>query len=611
MISKSVPTLMFLHLLSGPLVLAVQQEWGNVRNEMLVDLLLELKDKHRYQTVLFENCAENLSVNDFWAKMNTPMLQLLSTTQYERELKMLFNHNLLAIVCVESYADSSSVLSGLAKQLQLIRHSHIILLVLGVSASKVHQEEVVEQLFRHCQRLQMLNVIALFRDYMSTRVVFTFDAFPTFKLNAFQFSALFNYFPDKTRQLHGHPIYTLPDQNQPRSFLFRDANGELKMSGYVGKLVEAFGQHINGSLRFPYPININENIYQREQLNSTRTGVIDFATSLGSYKFFAVTSEFTYPFEFAKWLMMLPVERELEVNEMLLYIFQSELFMFIILIGILVSFFLNAFEYFQIRPHSSERKFWTTFYSHGQTFRGILGQPFPMYPYNNWRMSVIYFTIFLIGLITSCLFSVYLKTFLTQPPTKPRINSLDDLIKSDTRCLINEKEVPVFKEVHGEDAWSHYKAGFEVISSWPKFLAYRLSLNTTYAYTVTTSLWPIIQLKQSLRRRKLFRLATDIVLDDTLVLAIPIQENSIYKSALNRFIMSVNEAGLIYYWQVMTYYDMVAIGSINLEYNVDGSRQQNILIPSDFYWMAWMFGVSYSLSIIVFVFEVLIYKFKR
>lgn len=74
--------------------------------------------------------------------------------------------------------------------------------------------------------------------------------------------------------------------------------------------------------------------------------------------------------------------------------------------------------------------------------------------------------------------------------------------------------------------------------------------------------------------------------------------------------MSVNEAGLIYHWQVMTYYDMVAIGSINLAHNSDGSHQHKILVLSDFYWMGWMFGVSYNRSITIFIFELFIYKFR-
>lgn len=447
-------SLTFIQLLLWSLVSTVHQGGGgNVRNQEQNEFLLELKHRYLYQTVLLENCETNSFINNFWLNTGTPILQLLSATQYERELKMLFNHNLLAMVCMERFVDSSSVLNGLAKQLQHIRQTHVILLAEDDPANEIHQKQMAEKVLWHCQMLQILNVIALFGDFMSTRLVFTFDAFPIFKLKAIRFQPLINYFPDKIRQLHGHPINTVPDQNQPRSFLYRHASGELKMSGYIGKLVKALAQHINASLRFPYPINSTEHIYQREQLNSTRSDVIDFATSLGSYKFFAVITEYSYPFEFDKWLMMLPMERELEVNKLFLYIFQSELFVFIILIGIVVGFFLNVFEYFQIRSHSSGRTFWAALCSHEQTFRGILGQPFPMYPYNNWRMSFLYFTIFLIGLITSCLFSVYLKTFLTQTPTKPRISSLEDLKKADVRCLINDKEVTLFMEIHGAAAW--------------------------------------------------------------------------------------------------------------------------------------------------------------
>ncbi|XP_039957839.1 uncharacterized protein LOC120772992 [Bactrocera tryoni] len=551
-LSKLVQSLALIHFLSWALAFTVQQEGENVRNQRLIEFLVELNHRQRYQTVLLENCAANSFDKDIWVKMETPMIQLRSATQYQKELKILFNHNLLVMVCVERNVDSFSIIGGLARQLQHIRDTHVILL--AEADAEVHQEQVVEKLFRHCQVLQILNVIALFSDFISTHLVLTFDAFPTFKLTAVPFMPFTNYFPDKTRQLHGHPIYTEPDQNQPRSFLYRDLSGALKMSGYIGKLVEAFGQHLNATLRFPRLININETIYQRDQHNSTRSGVIDFATSLSSYRFFAPVQEFTYPFEFAKWLIMLPVERDLEVNEI------------------------------------SGRTFWGALCCPGQVFRGILGQTFPMCPHNNWRMSYIYFTIFLVGLITSCLFAVYLKTFLTQPPTKSRISSFEDLIKSDIRCLVNEKEVPIVINLFGAAAWSRYKDGFEIISSWSKFLSLRLSLNTTYGYTVTTSLWPFIQLKQSLRRRKLFRLATDFILDDWLILGMPINENSIYKPALNRFIALVNEAGLINHWQVMTYYDMKAIGAINLDYNVDDSRQYNILVPSDFYWMAWMFG---------------------
>ncbi|XP_011209982.2 uncharacterized protein LOC105230721 [Bactrocera dorsalis] len=605
--SKLVQSLAFINFLSWALAFTVQQEGEYDRNQRLIEFLLALNHRHRYQTVLLENCAANSFTKDIWVKMETPMLQLRAAIQYPQELRMLFNHNLLVMVCLERNVDSFSIISGLARQLQYMRDAHVILL--AETDSEVHQEQDVEKLFRHCQMLQILNVIALFGDFMSTHLVFMFDTFPTFKLKAIPFIPLTNYFPDKTRQLHGHPIYTEPDQNQPRSFLYRDVRGALKMSGYIGKLVQAFEQHLNATVRFPRPININETTYQRDQHNSTRSGVIDFATSLGSYRFFTAVEEFTYPFEFAKWLMMLPVERDLEVNEMFVYIFQSELFLFIILIGVVLGFFLNVFEYFQIRPHSSSRRFWGALCCPGQIFRGILGQTFPMSPHNNWRMSFVYFTIFLVGLITNCLFAVYLKTFLTQPPAKSRISNFEDLIKSDIRCLVNEKEVPIVINLIGAAAWSRYKDGFEIISSWSKFLSLRLSLNTTYGYTVTTSLWSIIQLKQSLRRRKIFRLATEFILDDWLILGMPINENSIYKPALNRFIALVNEAGLINHWQVMTYYDMIAIGAINLDYNVDDSRQYNILVPSDFYWMAWMFGVSYSLSIAIFVLELFIHKF--
>ncbi|CAD7013819.1 unnamed protein product, partial [Ceratitis capitata] len=593
------------HLLLYAAVACSQQ-----RDAPFYNLFTELNHREAFQTIVLENCARNTFISEqVWAE--TPKLLLDTRLHHQTELKMHFNHHMLVIVCIEAENMAIDALNALANQLQHIRQTRIILWVEHKAAylAAVRKRQIVTELFRYAQSLQMLNVIALFGDFgdfESNNLVYTFDAFPSFKLKSAPLTTGINYFPDKTCQLYGHPLYTLPDQNQPRTLLYRDTNGKLQLSGYVGKLVQAFSQHLNATLRFSQAVTIGENIYQGDQLNRTRSGEIDFSTSLGSYKFFANTYDFSYPFEFAKWLMMLPLERELEVNEMFLYIFQSQLLRYIIVISVVVSLFLSLFDYFQVSPpRKSSRSLYAILCKREHTFRGVLGQSFPLAPYNNWRMSFIYLTIFLIGLLTNCLFSVYLKTFLTRPPTKPRIRSLEDLARSNVRCLINMREIYVFKQIYGEAGWSHYRNAFEVISSWPEFLARRLSLNTSYGYTITTSLWPIIELKQSFSQRKLFRLTTDIVMDDDLVMAIPIQENSVYKTALDRFVSAVQEAGLIHYWREMTFFDMLAVGSIKLD-GLNDSRAYRVLVLGDFHWMYWLFGVSYSVSISVFILELLL-----
>ncbi|XP_012162481.1 uncharacterized protein LOC101461307 [Ceratitis capitata] len=504
------------HLLLYAAVACSQQ-----RGTTFSNLFTELNHREAFQTIVLENCARNTFISEqVWAE--TPKLLLDTKLHHQTELKMHFNHHMLVIVCIEAENMAIDALNALANQLQHIRQTRIILWVEHKAAylAAVRKRQIVTELFRYAQSLQMLNVIALFGDFgdfESNNLVYTFDAFPSFKLKSAPLTTGINYFPDKTCQLYGHPLYTLPDQNQPRTLLYRDTNGKLQLSGYVGKLVQAFSQHLNATLRFSQAVTIGENIYQGDQLNRTRSGEIDFSTSLGSYKFFANTYDFSYPFEFAKWLMMLPLERELEVNEMFLYIFQSQLLRYIIVISVV--------------------------------------------------------------------------TFLTRPPTKPRIRSLEDLARSNVRCLINMREIYVFKQIYGEAGWSHYRNAFEVISSWPEFLARRLSLNTSYGYTITTSLWPIIELKQSFSQRKLFRLTTDIVMDDDLVMAIPIQENSVYKTALDRFVSAVQEAGLIHYWREMTFFDMLAVGSIKLD-GLNDSRAYRVLVLGDFHWMYWLFSVK-------------------
>ena len=130
----------------------------------------------------------------------------------------------------------------------------------------------------------------------------------------------------------------------------------------------------------------------------------------------------------------------------------------------------------------------------------------------------------------------------------------------------------------------------------------RSNLNTSYAYTVTKSFWPIVQLIQSSYPRPLYYFSKELMLEPFLPLVFAMNENCIYKEIFHRFIFSIHDADIRKYWFSKTYLDMIRMKRIVSR--AEGLRNDFVTLKfEDFDKLLLLYSIITALCIMVFCLE--------
>lgn len=194
-----------------------------------------------------------------------------------------------------------------------------------------------------------------------------------------------------------------------------------------------------------------------------------------------------------------------------------------------------------------------------------------------------------------------MSSFLTSSIESKQINSVDDVYRSGipiavpdfTKGLVEFQKYPKL---------INQSLDFEI----DNFTKLRNFFNTNYIYPIATDVWEFLNLKQSLRKRPIFRL-TEFSLG-TYFGCLPLSNNSILEEPLNTFILQSKDAGLDKYWLRESF--RIALQSKYIEISREFSENR----PFGMQYFYGIFGLlvsSWILGVFVVYLEKLCHKFNQ
>lgn len=200
---------------------------------------------------------------------------------------------------------------------------------------------------------------------------------------------------------------------------------------------------------------------------------------------------------------------------------------------------------------------------------------------------------------TICLSLAQLFHLTVKRPQLAPIESFDDLIASNIHIFGLRAEFDLLEH----NFRARYAEAFRLTSNLSEFFRMRNSFNTSWAYSVATNKWVILQEQQRHFQRPLFRYS-DLCFSENRPQSILMGENSIYYNALEVFTLRMQQSGILDHWQQHSLYDMVKAGRIELK---DYSTPQPMMPLSmeDFQlaWRCYVAGLVLALS--AFIVELL------
>ncbi|XP_017145712.2 uncharacterized protein LOC108158073 [Drosophila miranda] len=518
---------------------------------------------------------------------NIPILNMNGS--HRLYLTKIFNSELLAVVC-ENRSEGDTI-KALYRNLQDIRYTPTILITQsGTNLS---------DLFEDCRSHKMLNVLAL-KD-SDREFVYSYRAFPHLQVVKRRVGHIRRYFEPQLRNMEGYQIKVLPDNVMPRTVVYRDARGRRQMTGYLSHLIRNFVSTLNATMHICW-----DNVPEEEMPNSTTVNkmlqdeTVDFPLVLTTSNEYSEFSDHLV-MEISSWFLMLPVEANTQRARLFYRIKVYKMMPMVILLALVLS---NAQRVEAgLGPSVSFGIVWD------YVIRGCLAQPFVLPHGPSLRVMYIYGLLLLYSMLMCNIVNVSLETWLVHPPVDRRILSFQDMQMKQLKILIYKPEFSVMKKVLRERNLEQKWDIFEFTNSSKAFQVNRISLNPAYAYPVTTTLWPILELGQAKLPRPIFRRSQEIVFNPRMFFALPVPKDSIYRQTFTQFFLHTRDSGLYVFWFKRTFNELVVLGKMS--YHMDNSTQpyQDIVWEDFFFiWLAYIGGIFASL--LVFLVEVLYFKWK-
>ncbi|XP_037707477.1 uncharacterized protein LOC119545729 [Drosophila subpulchrella] len=443
-----------------------------------------------------------------------------------------------------------------------------------IEMQAMQSQFLASQVLQLCLQHSMLNVVLYFQRWNRTTNIYNYQAFPYFTLVKQRLSGVSpsRIFTNQLKNVQGYQLRVQPDLSPPNSFPYRDSQGDYRIAGFLWNIIQHFSESLGAGIQVLYPTWPKAKVASEEyMLKFTRNGSSDFGltTIMTTFKHEDRYRDYSYPMFYSSWCTMLPVEKPLSVHTLFRHVLSPGSAIFLTLGSILC---------FLVIPRLIKYL--------GITFRGRL-----------MRMASGIFT-----LVMLCASSAQLLSLLISPPLRPRIESFDDLLASDLKIFGMRSE---FYFMDG-DFRAKYAAAFHLTDNPYELYDNRNYFNTSWAYTITSLKWTVIDAQQRHFAHPVFRFSENLCFNWAAPCGLLIAPESIYRDPLQQFTLRMEQAGLINQWMIRSFYDMVRAGRMTIK---DYSRTTLVrpLRTKDLR-MWWLnFAVGLGTSFVVFTIELLLF----
>lgn len=562
---------------------------GEAQLQLPGRVMTALKKEVAYESLLVlhnPNISCGMGMDSY---SGTPILNFNFNQSYV--LKQQFNSRLLAVVCVDDVRYPT--LSALYRNLNEIRDTPVVIL----SGPRTD----LYSLFRYCFNNKMLNVLAF--DSTDPDYIYSYRAFPNLLLSKKRISQVRKFFEPQLRNLGGFPIRSLPDNTLPRSVLYFDAEGKPQLTGYLVEFLRNFARTLNTSLHICWshmPLHLPDNILSWHTVSRlVKKDIVDIPLSMINIGGMLYSSlRYSHVLEISKYQLMLPVEHEINRN---LLIFRASAPLHFILTFCILWLFVLLLYNTRRRKRNMCPNVWDLPKYIDPVMRALLLQPFVMPQRLSWLTMRVFCLLLTFSFLSYNVYIAQLEMLMVHPPTEPMVRTYKDLKNAGLKVLVTDNEVEQMTQILDDEILDHFWDYHEEVNS-SEYQAKRRQPNSSYAYPITHTLWPLIQRKLIKQPAPLFRLSDDFIFYSMVPFAVPLPSNSIFKEALNQYILQTQCSGLYNLWFQQSFACLLAIGKMEvLPY--DGGKEIRHLQWDDLFYVWYLYALCLGLCSFVFVLE--------
>ncbi|XP_017030361.1 uncharacterized protein Ir94d [Drosophila kikkawai] len=479
-------------------------------------------------------------------QLPVPIIQINEESKENYHLGFDQSKNFLTIVFV--HESSERILDLLHVNLGFL-NTLPVLMVLEKESVRVYP------LFEWCWHHQLLNVVAVGRDFEKSQIIYSYSPFPILQFIERRLENSTLIFESHLEDLQGYSVPIALGGSSPRLIVYRGSDGQLIFSGPVGNLMKCFEQRYNCKMVQPYPFNKTSIQPARQLIGAVRNGSVQFALA-AIYPDFPF-SGYTYPIELMSWCLMMPVPSEVPHSLFYSLVFDPLTFWLTILVMVVISLTLSL----ALRLHGYRASF-TEHFLHDSCLRGVLAQPFYEVLRAPALVRGIYMVICVLGILITAWYNSYFSTFVTSAPRQAPFTSYESIEHSNVEVVIWKPEYE--KLIQISESMRKYTSIFRIKSDYQEFLQLRDSFDTRYGYMMPLEKWSLIKEQQKVFSSPLFTLREDLCVYHTIPIVFPIADNSIFRQPLERLILDVTATGLLARWRDMALTEMVKAGQLQL-----------------------------------------------
>ncbi|XP_065369112.1 uncharacterized protein LOC135961537 [Calliphora vicina] len=401
--------------------------------------------------------------------------------------------------------------------------------------------------------------------------------------------------------MQGLPIITESDQLPPRSLLYYNDVGELKLTGFVGNFLTTFAKRYNANLVIVPPVagGMGVTVFYEILSNKTFQGLLDIAATAIPFKIDTSSETFSYPMELMEYCYMIPLPHIRPAFKLFFEIIELKAMLIILCYFFIYGLLLNIGQHHKI-THLNV----ANILLNDKSMRGMLGQSFVMPKKTSLFMKYICFLLCYTSILICTSYQAYLQSHLVHPPLEKRMETYEDIHRNNYKILIDGRE-SVF--IYPEILEKHHDLFVKEIN-FDKFLKTRHNMDTRYIYPVSQTRWFVFSERQKLFQRKLFYYSSQLCLSNLVLLSFPLRPGLPYRHQFNQHLLDVRDTGLLDHWLENNFLMMVRLKLSSFKDLSVADEYGEVLLLMDYLWIWILYAACILLSTLVFVGELIFCK---
>lgn len=473
-----------------------------------------------------------------------------------------------------------SVAAESMKNVRIFKTIFILITSMELHAYEEHTEgdyvNMVNETYAWIWREQFLSTILLTeRDN-----IYILEPYPELKIiNKTENWIVKDFFVDYYNDLKGYVLNTVIRYDLPRVFDRHYENEELKISGTSGKLFTTFLKSINATLG---DSDVASSPFEPALMGDVIELILNRTIELSPHSqtaLFAIDHVGTsYPIGINDWCIMVPFYNRSPEHLYLLHSFQKNTWLLLLFAIVYISIALWLCDPQRPKQYSSALL---------QTFCSMLSiSSTKIFNKLNLRMSLLSFSLFLLGIVISNWYTSKIASYLTTSLPSTQIYTVDDVVRANLRIKVFDYEYERLESMSAQYP-QRFLQQIDIVDK--QFMdQHRDTMNTSYGYSIQTDRWKFLNMQQQFLKKPLFRLS-DICMGP-FHHVFPMYADSHLQVPLKYFIMHASQSGLLAYWQKSAFAEAVRLKLVKIILIHEDPRPVSMRFLRPI-WYAWWLGL--------------------